>query len=278
MEKSFIVYTTCIIILFFLIILVLIRYFTVKYYQKKYLTKGDKPLKYIPKKIFGIFLDKTNMDPKFIDNIEYVKGKNPHWTYTLFDNADIVEYIKLNYSAEILEYYNRINPSYAAARADFFRYLLMYREGGVYLDIKSAPEFPLDNIIHPDDEYIISEGIFSKLYKWLGYPGEYQQWHIICRPEHPYLKAVIERVIDNIKNYSVEKFGVGRNGVFKVTGPFMYTEVIDSILDRHNHRYIETNEFIGLVYNNLNNNELMILSHFGKKHYSLLREPIINEY
>jgi mannosyltransferase OCH1-like enzyme len=240
--------------------------------------KGDQPLKYIPKKIFQLIENKNQIHAEFIDNIEYIKSKNPDWTYTLLDDDDILEYINRHYSPEILEYYNRINPRYGAARADFFRYLLMYREGGVYLDIKSAPEFPLDNIIHADDEYIISEGIFSKLYKWLGYPGEYQQWHIICRPEHPYLKAVIDRVIDNIKNYSVEKFGVGRNGVFKVTGPYMYTEVIDGILDRHNHRYIETNEFIGLVYNNLNNNELMILSHFGKigkKHYSLLREPII---
>ena len=47
-------------------------------------------------------------------------------------------YIRREYGESILSCYLRIDPVYGAARADLFRYLLLYRTGGVYLDIKSA--------------------------------------------------------------------------------------------------------------------------------------------
>ena len=35
--------------------------------------------------------------------------------------------------------------------ADVFRYLAVYREGGVYLDVKSTVTCPLDEVLSPDD-------------------------------------------------------------------------------------------------------------------------------
>ena len=63
------------------------------------------------------------------------------------DDADINEYIGRAYGERLLGEFNRISPSYGATRADFFRYLLLYREGGVYLDIKSSMERPLDEVL-----------------------------------------------------------------------------------------------------------------------------------
>jgi mannosyltransferase OCH1-like enzyme len=34
--------------------------------------------------------------------------------------------------------YQLINPEYPAAQADFFRYVYIYQNGGLYLDIKSG--------------------------------------------------------------------------------------------------------------------------------------------
>ncbi len=38
-------------------------------------------------------------------------------------------------------------PRYGVVLADIFRYLVIYNEGGVYLDIKSTVNRPLDEII-----------------------------------------------------------------------------------------------------------------------------------
>lgn len=228
--------------------------------------------KYIPKKIFQIIADKHKINSSFQKNIEYIKKLNPDWQYRILDDKDITQYILDNYSPEILAIYNKINPKYGAARADFFRYLLMYKEGGVYLDIKSAMEFPLEYIINDDDEYILAHwGCNCQSSKLQNTLGEYQQWHIICRPDHPFLKTVIDTVIENIKTYRISD-GVGKNGVLKLTGPIAYTEAIMPLVDKYPCRIIEVDDYIGLIYNNIGTSHINL---FGNKHYSKIQEPII---
>jgi hypothetical protein len=281
MENSFIVYTICVIIIVILILVLFTRSYIQRDCQCKNYRKDNRPLKYIPKKIFQLVADKNNIHPKIIENIQTIKNMNPEWKYTLYDDNDMIEYLETYYSPEILYYYNKINQNYGAAKADFFRYLLMYREGGVYLDIKSGSQIPLDNIIGWDDQYILSHWDMPHQINNLGMiKGEYQQWHIICRPNHPYLLAVINKVISNIKNYSIDLFGVGKTAVLKVTGPIAYTQAIFPIRDNYSHKLVASNEFIYLVYNNIDMSYIKHHSHhdlYGKTHYSKIKEPLIND-
>ena len=50
------------------------------------------------------------------------------------------------------------------ARADFFRYLLVYQLGGVYLDIKSSLDKPLKDVLRAEDQFILTH--------WDNRPGE----------------------------------------------------------------------------------------------------------
>jgi mannosyltransferase OCH1-like enzyme len=232
----------------------------------------DKKLKYIPKKIFQLCTDKTKLHKYFIDNIEYIKKLNPDWEHYLLDDKDKEEYLKKNYGPEMLYYYNRINPNYGAARADFFRYLLMYKEGGAYFDIKSAMKYPLSIILYPEDEYILTHWYYEQQADILNLKlGEYQQWHIICKPQHPYLRAVINKVINNIINYD-EKIGTGKMAVLKTTGPIAYTEAIFPIKHTEKHREVDFDEMLGLIYNNLSVDHVNL---FSQKHYSQVNEPVI---
>ena len=227
----------------------------------------------IPKNIYQLISDKNNMSKEFKKNIEYIKKLNTNWTHNLYDDKDIIEYIKKNYHQNILDVYNRINPKYGAARADFFRYLLMYNEGGVYLDIKSAMKVSLDKILKPDDEYILSHWECPSQYNLVDSEyGELQQWHIICKPKHPFLKEVIDNVVKNIQNYDVNRDGVGKKGVLKVTGPIAYTKSIVPILSLHKYSIYETQLYIGLIYNNISKSHNGL---FSKKHYSKIDEPIV---
>ena len=134
----------------------------IKYQLNRNIFKTTNGSKYIPKTIHQIFIpDKTKMHSVFQNNVDCIKKLNPNWKHILYDNNDIDKYIKTNYGIQMLNIYNMINPEYAAARADFFRYLLMYKEGGVYLDIKSGMKYALDVIINEDDQYIIKMENFS---------------------------------------------------------------------------------------------------------------------
>ena len=163
-------------------------------HMKNNLNMKNTGSKYIPKQIYQTVKDKKNISPLFRKNINSIKKLNKGWVYYLFDDNDIVEYIQSNYPPEIMDIYNSINPKYGASRADFFRYLLVYKEGGVYLDVKSGMKVPLDQILHEDDHYLLShwDCPCQKGYVQI-MEGEYQQWHVIASPEHriPYSKPLV---------------------------------------------------------------------------------------
>lgn len=275
------------IILIILIILIgyLIYHFILKKYinnklsnKKLYKTINDinkinpNNILKIPRKIHQTIQNKNKIEPEFQNNINYIKNLNPNWTYNLYDDSDILLYIKEHYP-HLEKYYLAINPNYGAAKSDFFRYLLMYREGGVYLDIKSAMKYKLDNLLYPDDTYILSHWGYVKPHeKILKKYGEFQQWHIICVPNHPFLKNVIDTVVSNIKNYELVTIGTGKLGVLQTTGPIPYTLSILPLLPKYKFRIAKAHSDIGLIYNNIDIEHTKI---FGKTHYSNCKEPII---
>ena len=164
-----------------------------------------------------------------------MRGRNPDWDYRFYDDRDLRDYVLRHYGPDILAHVEAINGSYAPAKADLFRYLLMYREGGLYLDIKSQAARPLNQVIASSDRYLISQwrngpgsryptwGLHSELRSVPG--GEYQQWFILAAPGHPFLKAVIEKVLRNLRRYSPVHYGVGKRAVLRTTGPIAYTLV-----------------------------------------------------
>lgn len=111
----------------------------------------------IPKRIHQIFLGKPadQLPDAMKENVQYICRINPDWEYHLWSEEDIDSFILGHYNKEILRYFRMISPDYRAAQADFLRYLIVYSLGGVYLDIKSSMERPLDELLLPSDRNII---------------------------------------------------------------------------------------------------------------------------
>lgn len=215
---------------------------------------------------------------KYCQNVEALKSANPDWIYRHYTDKDVLDFIYQEYGYEILEFYMRISPHYGSARADLFRYLCIYHYGGVYLDIKSTCAVPLNEVIRPDDEYLLSywNNEPGQLHEGFGFHaelpfsprGEYQQWHVIACPRHPFLERVIKDVLRRLQNYDEQSFGVGKRGVLRVTGPIVYTLAIHPLLDLHPHRFIDA-DAEGLVY------ATSTTHHFGLRHYALQRTPVV---
>ena len=111
----------------------------------------------IPKRMHQIFLGKPadQLPQEMKENVQYICRINPDWEYHLWGEEDIDTFILGYYNKEILRYFRMISPDYRAAQADFLRYLIVYALGGVYLDVKSSMERPLDQILLPSDRNII---------------------------------------------------------------------------------------------------------------------------
>jgi FkbM family methyltransferase len=220
---------------------------------------------------------KTNDLPiEILDNVNKIKEMNSDFEYRFYDDNDCEEFIKNNYDKETLEIYLSINENYGSARADFFRYLLMYKVGGVYLDIKSSTIVPLNEVLLDTDEYLLSHWPGKDWSEELNYEfGEFQNWHIICKPKHPFLLKTIEEVKKNIKNYNGKK---GKKAVLETTGPIPYSKSILSLLNNHKTNLYNSpvrefllSEEIGLNYMNTN-----IHHHNFYKSYSEEEEIIKN--
>lgn len=236
----------------------------------------------IPKIIHQIYLQgEANIPENIKESIQELRSKNPDWDYKLYDDSIILEFIQKHYDQAMLDLYLSINPCYAAARSDLFRYLLLYQKGGVYLDLKSSCTQPFNSILTAEDEFIICGWENEKGQQYEGYGrskylkhlehGEYQQWNIIAKEKSPFLKSVIDEVTNRLRHYSPLKYHVGRKGVLNTTGPIPYSIAIEKLIknQKNSYRYIRFSQDINLVYKNANT-EIV-----NRNHYSQQLQPIV---
>jgi len=240
------------------IILYKIIYVKYKIYKHKKNT-SNAGSRYIPKVIYQLCPDKTNLHPKILTNIKKLKQLNPSYEYILMDDNDILEYMSQR-SPELYRSYLKINPSFGAARADLFRYILLYDRGGIYLDLKSSASIPFDEMLKEDDEYIISHWPFpshsASLPGLTNGRGEYCQWFLISKPQHKFLEATINLVCQNIETYNHEywkSYIKDHNDsmgivVLNITGPLAYTRAIDPIIHKFDNTKYNDFRTIGLEY------------------------------
>ena len=234
----------------------------------------------IPKILHQTFYSR-DLPQDVADNIGRLRAANPDWEYRFYDESAIRAFIGEAYGEDVLAHFDALDPDYGAAKADLFRYLVVYSCGGVYLDIKSTLNAPLDNLLSATDSYLVSHwrnrageefegwGVHRELKRFGG--EELQQWYIAASPGHPLLRAVIGRVCRNIRRYNPAIAGVGRRGVLNVTGPIAYSAAILPLLPRYPHRVV-SREATGFEYS--------IWSAQAHRtrlagHYSTLNSPLV---
>ena len=239
----------------------------------------------IPKIIHQTIKDRSSVPKAYLKNIEHLKATNPNYEYHIYDNSDAIAFISKNYDAATLKRFKSINEEYGAAKADYFRYLLLYRLGGVYLDIKSTALKNLDQVLHDEDEYLLSHWKNKPNQRYAGYGiypelsknGEYQTWHIVASPEHPFLEKVINFVNAKIDLYDPVTSKVGHLGAMQNTGPIAYTKAIEGALENNKglFRLVDI-EDLGFVYSIFDkDNHLRQHENFQSTHYNYLTSPVI---
>lgn len=166
----------------------------------------------IPKVIYQTF--KTNKIPlltKFY--IWRFLKRNKGYSRKFFDDAQIDILIRENFDQRTYKAFARLQIG--AAKADFFRYAVLYVYGGIYLDLDSDIIGVLDRVIRPDDTAVITHEKNRSLYA---------QWALIYDKGHPFLRRTIELIVRNIEENRYP------HDVHQMTGPTVYTEAINLVL------------------------------------------------
>jgi len=173
-----------------------------------------------------------SLPPNFQDAISRLRSLNPGWNYRLIGKEGAQAFILENYGEQVLAYYNRIDARYGAARADFLRYLLLYRLGGVYIDLKCGISRPLDqSIANPALFHVFFWDCFEGGNHHFAISGdipegEMLQGFIVSPAGHEFLREVIIQTMKNIDMYNPYTCGVGFGGVVTLAGPAMYTTTV----------------------------------------------------
>ena len=149
--------------LFILLNIALDQYYKNKFKKENFPPKIIYPLKEdielpqveegeeIPKNIYRCYKDLEGIN-KFVKVFNLTEERMPGYKQIYYTDELIDKYIKNNFSERIYKAYNSINPEYGAAKADFFRYLIIYKEGGIYMDIKTGPKKKIDNFFENTKE------------------------------------------------------------------------------------------------------------------------------
>lgn len=170
----------------------------------------------IPKQIFQTFKNR-NLPWLTQFHIWNLKRKNPDYQYFFYDDKAIDNFLSQNFDQKTVNAYKKL--TIGAAKADFFRYAILYKKGGVYLDIDSLISTKLDDFILPNDEAIIS---------FESHGTHYCQWALFFNAGHPFLKHVLDDIIENIED---NKFP---NDVHQTTGPSAFTLAIKKVIKNFN--------------------------------------------
>jgi len=83
------------------------------------------------------------------------KEINSNYEHIYFDDFQCEAFISMVYGLRIRDLYLKLVPT--AFRADFFRYLLLYEKGGIYMDFTQHSLVPMDNIIKDYKEVYVSD-------------------------------------------------------------------------------------------------------------------------
>lgn len=213
----------------------------------------------IPANIFQTWHTK-NLPELMSNAIKKIQILNPRFTYNLFDDTDCRNFIKENYNKNILSAFDTLKPG--AYKADLWRYCVLYKKGGIYLDIKYVPVngFKFINLLEKEHWVLDADnnGIYNAL--------------MVCNKGNNILLQAIRKIVENVNN---RYYG---SGSLDVTGPGLLSQYFSReekdnfdmkhfFLNSLNNRFVEYNNYIilrsynGYITESQNNQKVDHYSH-----------------
>ena len=181
----------------------------------------------IPKIIWQTYKDPIDtLAPYMTESIQTWKDMNPEYEHRYMDDKQAEEFVLNEYGKHWHEIF--VNCPVGVMRGDLWRYLVIYKYGGVYTDLDTHCWKPISTWIKEDKDMIICPE--NNVH--------FCQWTFAAAPEHPIIKSVLDRILEAFKNpdYTEPHF------VHKLTGPYIWTDGILSALN--------INDKIDLIYGN----------------------------
>jgi len=131
--------------------------------------------------------------------VRQLQEDNPEFAYHFFDDRQCRQYLGRYFGERHRDIYDRLIPG--AYKADFWRYCVLYREGGIYLDIKYQCVNGFRLIALTEQEHFVNDWSPNNYGTTLDYSAGIYNALMVCRPQNPILLNCINQIIHNVQNH-----------------------------------------------------------------------------
>ena len=167
----------------------------------------------IPRLIFMTSEFREDKLPNEISEImEDIRENNPEYEILYFDAEQREAFIHKEFDDDVVDLaYKALMPG--AYKADLWRYLVLYKYGGVYMDVGMQPLVPLSEIVKDSDDFVsVGDGYYGILNSF-----------IAARAKDEVLRTAIRMIIYNIRD---DRYG---KNPLDVTGPLTLQRAFNGV-------------------------------------------------
>lgn len=129
-----------------------------------------------------------DLPPLMKANYDLLVQGNPKIKFHLFDERDCRKFIYENFDKEVLNAYDRLVP--CSYKSDLWRYCILYKNGGIYMDIKYQCVNGFKFISLTEKEYFVRDYYIGDTYTAL----------IVALAGNQILLNCINQIVENVKN------------------------------------------------------------------------------
>lgn len=204
----------------------------------------------IPKIIWQTYKDPFDqLQPYMLDAVNTWKTLNPEYEYRYMDDSQAAQFILEEYGQEWHDLF--VGLPVGVMRGDLWRYMIIYKYGGVYTDLDTECLNPINIWLNEEYEMIVCPE--TNLH--------FCQWTFAASAGNPILKSVLDTIKEKLINptYGSPHF------VHTHTGPAVWTEGIMEALDIKVDNLIDDH----LLLNSSNNAKLYKFHCYGGENWRI---------
>jgi mannosyltransferase OCH1-like enzyme len=178
-----------------------------------------------PKIIHQIWYQGRNkLSTDSLQNINKIKLLHKEYKYILWGNNEIINLIKDN--KLLLQTY--LNFKYMHQKIDFAKYIILYKLGGIYIDMDVQIIKPFDDLLkkYNDNDLILSSLNLNIIESVVLCRHPYNCLNngiIIAKSKADFLKYLIDSIINSNNKFYLNQF----DEINRSTGPFKLTSVFN---------------------------------------------------
>jgi mannosyltransferase OCH1-like enzyme len=198
----------------------------------------------IPKIIWQTYKDPFDqLQTYMVEALNTWKNLNPEFEYKYMDDFEAAQFVLNEYGQEWYDIF--VSLPVGVMRGDLWRYMVIYKYGGIYADLDTECLSPINVWLNEDYDMIVCPETDI----------HFCQWTFAASAGNPILKSVLETIKERLLDpeYGSPHF------VHTHTGPTIWTEGINKALD------IKVNNLITdyLLLNSSNNAKLYKFHCYG---------------